>query len=427
VHRAALRDGRLVAVKVQRPDIEKQVAADLETLGEIAEFVDRHSGYEDTVDVSAMMDEFRKATLAELDYRNEAGNLRTLGRHLAKFRDIVVPQPVDDYTTSHVLTMDYVLGTKVTALSPLTWLETDGERLGRSLIRAYLHQIVVDGFFHADPHPGNVFLTDEKRIALVDLGLVGHLSSRVQERLLELLLSVSEGKADEAADVLIDLSEPKSDFDEPAFRQEMADVIFRYRRSSLEDLQVGRLLFDINQSAAVHRMKTPPDLTMLAKTLLNLDAVARAIAPKLDVNATILEQSTTLMRQRMLKSASPGTVLSTMLEAKHFVERLPRRVSRVLDALAGNQLRFKVEMIDEGAVIDGLQKVANRIALGLVLAALIVAAALIMQVPTTFRLFGYPGLAMILFIAAATGGAMLAVQIVAHDEEARPSRRRIKD
>jgi len=423
VHRAALRDGRLVAVKVQRPGIDAQVAGDLETLREIAEFVDRHSGYEDTVDVSAMVDEFRKATLAELDYRNEAANLRTLGRHLARFRDIVVPQPIDDYTTGRVLTMDYVLGTKVTALSPLTWIETDGEQLGRSLIRAYLHQIVVDGFFHADPHPGNVFLTDDGRLALVDLGMAGHLSARVQERLLELLISVSDGRADEAADVLIDLGEPKSDFDEPAFRQDIADILFRYRRSSLEDLQVGRLLFDINQSAAVYRMKTPPDLTMLAKTLLNLDGVARAIAPKLDVNATILEQSTTLMRQRMLKNASPGTVLSTVLEAKHFVERLPRRISRVLDALAGNQLRLKVEMIDEGAVIDGLQKVANRIALGLVLAALIVAAALIMQVPTTFRLFGYPGLAMILFIAAATGGALLAVQIVAHDETARPTRR----
>jgi len=121
----------------------------------------------------------------------------------------------------------------------------------------------------------------------------------------------------------------------------------------------------------------------------------------------------------MIKSASPGAALSTMLEAKHFAERLPGRVNRVLDALAGNELRLKVEMIDEGAVIDGLQKVANRIALGLVLAALIVAAAVIMQVPTSFRLFGYPGLAMILFIMAAGGGAMLTAQIVAHDRSRR--------
>jgi len=152
--------------------------------------------------------------------------------------------------------------------------------------------------------------------------------------------------------------------------------------------------------------------------LLNLDSVARSLAPRLDVNEAIREQTMSLVRERMIKSLAPGAVLSTMIEAKHFASRLPNRVNRVLDSLSRNELKLKVEMIDEGAVIDGLQKVANRIALGLVLAALIVAAAIIMQVPTRFRLFGYPGLAMILFVLAATGGALLAAQIVAHDRTA---------
>src|SRR5205823_1447783 len=133
----------------------------------------------------------------------------------------------------------------------------------------------------------------------------------------------------------------------------------------------------------------------------------RALAPRIDVNATIREEALSLVRQRMLQSVSPSHVLSTMMQAKHFAEQLPGRVNRVIDALSRNELRLKVEMIDEGAVMNGLQKVANRIALGLVLAALIVAAAVIMQVPTSVRLFGYPALAMILFIAAATGGALL--------------------
>ena len=140
------------------------------------------------------------------------------------------------------------------------------------------------------------------------------------------------------------------------------------------------------------------------------------------MNAAIREQMVTLMRQRMLRSMSPGRVLSTMLDAKQFAERLPGRVNKVLDALAGNELKLKMEMIDEGAIIDGLQKVANRIALGLVMAALIVAAALIMQVPTTFRLLGYPGLAMILFVLAAGGGAMLAIQIINHDRSSHGKR-----
>ena len=168
----------------------------------------------------------------------------------------------------------------------------------------------------------------------------------------------------------------------------------------------------------MHGLKPPPDLTLLGKTLLNLDTVARSLAPKLDVNAAIREQAVTLMRQRMLHNMSPGRVLSTVLEAKQFAERLPGRVNKVLDALAGNELKLKMELIDEGAIIDGLQKVANRVALGLVMAALIVAAALIMQVPTTFRLLGYPGLAMILFVIAAGAGAMLAVQIINHDRSA---------
>jgi len=156
--------------------------------------------------------------------------------------------------------------------------------------------------------------------------------------------------------------------------------------------------------------------------LLNLDAVARALSPNLDVNSTIRDQAVTLMRQRMLRSVSPGRVLSTMLDAKQFAENLPARVNRVLDALAGNELKLKMEVIDEGAIVDGLQKVANRVALGLIMAALIVAAALLMQVPTTFRLLGYPGLAMILFIIAAAAGTLLALQIIRHDRTSRPKR-----
>ena len=422
VHRAAMRDGLLVAVKIQRPDIEPRVVDDLETLTELAAFVDKHAGMQHRIECGQLMEEFSKATLLELDYRNEAQNLRKLGANLKDFTSIVVPQPINDYTTRRVLTMDYVRGTKVTALSPLVRLEADGERLGADLVGAYLHQIIIDGFFHADPHPGNVFLTDDGHVALIDLGMVGELSPRHQERLLELLVSAAEGRPDATADVIIDLGQRREEFDEAGLRRDVAELVARYQRATLSDLQVGRILIDINQRAAARGLSAPRELTMLGKTLLNLDHVARALAPQLDVNGTIRERSVSLMRQRMLKSVSPAAAFSTMLEAKHFAERLPSRVNRVLDSLAGNELRLKVEMIDEGAVIDGLQKVANRIAIGLVLAALIVAAALVMQVPTSFRLFGYPGLAVLLFLMAAGGGTVLVVQVIAHDRSRRRPR-----
>jgi ubiquinone biosynthesis protein len=422
VHRAALRDGRMVAVKVQRPEAQAQVAEDLKALAEVAAFLDKHTDAGARYNFSEIVAEFHKSLNDELDYLQEAEHLRRLGANLAGFADIIVPQPVDDYTTCRVLTMDYVLGTKVTALSPLTRVDIDAEWLGRELVRAYLHQIIVDGFFHADPHPGNVFVTDDKKVALVDLGMVGSLSNRTQERLLELLMAASEGQGDDAADVLIELGERRETFNEAALRKEVVALVAKMQNASLADMQVGRMLIEMNQRANAHGLKAPSDLALLGKTLLNLDGVARTLSPKLDVNQEIRDQAVTLMRQRMLKSVSPGRVLSTMLDAKQFAEKLPGRVNRVLDALAGNELKLKMELIDEGAIIDGLQKVANRVALGLVMAALIVAAALIMQVPTTFRLLGYPGLAMILFCIAAGAGAMLAVQIVQHDRSSRPKR-----
>jgi len=173
---------------------------------------------------------------------------------------------------------------------------------------------------------------------------------------------------------------------------------------------------ELQAGCATHGLRAPAELTMLGKTLLNLDQVARALDPGLDVNATIRKDASALMTRRMRKSATSGGMFSAMLEAKEFAERLPGRVNRVLDSLAASELKMKVELIDEGAVMDGLQKVANRITLGLILAALIVGAAMIMRVETSFRLFGYPGLAMILFLIAGTGGLWLAFDIVRHDK-----------
>src|SRR5437868_4585693 len=183
VHRAVLRGGREVAVKVQRPGIGEQIKSDLIALGDIAAVIDRIAGASRTVDAARVLDEFKRTLLAELDYREEARNLVTIAHELRDFERIVVPLPVDDYTTSRVLTMDYVAGAKITTISRVEWTDVDGAALADDLFRAYLQQIMIDGVFHADPHPGNVLLTPDHRIALVDLGMVGRVSPALQEQL----------------------------------------------------------------------------------------------------------------------------------------------------------------------------------------------------------------------------------------------------
>ena len=218
VHRATMRDGRPVAVKVQRPGIREKMADDLDSLQEVAEFFDHHTAMGKRFEFQKMLAEFHTTLLHELDYRLESQNLRTLGANLAEFTRIVVPQPIEDYTTSRVLTMEYIGGHKITALSPLIKTEIDGPELAEQLFKAYLKQILVDGFYHADPHPGNMLLTDDSSIALLDLGMVGRLSPRLQEGLLGILLAVSEGRGEDAAAQMLKISEKKEDFDERGFR-----------------------------------------------------------------------------------------------------------------------------------------------------------------------------------------------------------------
>ena len=420
VHRAALRDGRAVAVKVQRPGIRETIAEDLEALAQAAELADKHTAIGRRYRFSELVEEFRRSLVRELDYRQEAENLRLLGKNLERFPRLVVPQPVEAYSTSRVLTMDYVRGRKITEVGPLTRLDIDGEALADDLFRAYLHQILVDGVFHADPHPGNVFITEDGRLALLDLGMVGRLTPAMQEKLLKLVLAIADGRGEEAAAIIAGMSEKLEGFDERALVRAVTTQVSAHRGAKVSDLQVGRLVLQVSHDAGTSGVRVPPELALLGKTLLHLDEIGRSLAPQFDPNAAIRRHAGEITSERMRRSASPSHMFSALTEFKEFVEQLPARANKILDLVANNEMRVKVETIDERLVIEGAQKIANRITLGLILAALIVGAALLMQIQTSFRILGYPGLAMLCFLAAAAGGLMLILNILVQDRRTRP-------
>jgi ubiquinone biosynthesis protein len=415
VHRATLRDGRRVAVKVQRPGVREQVLLDLETLDEVASLLERFSRVTRSVDVGALLDQFRHTILAELDYEQEARNMAALARNLREVPAVLVPLPIHDYTTGRVLTMDYVAGTKITAVTPVEWTEVDGRPLADALFRAYLQQILVDGFFHADPHPGNVLLTEDRRLGLIDVGMIGRLPNALQERLFRLLLAIADGDDGEAAAVLVALGEPLDGADETAMRRSVSELVGQQTHGSAEALNVGRVMLDLARDGHRFGLRMPPELPLLGKTLLNLHDIGRVLDRRFDVNGALRRHATVLMRRRMMKGARPTHWLPAVLGLREFALRLPERANRILDAVAANDLRLKVEVIDHGAIIDGLQKVANRIALGAVLAALIIGAAMLMQVRTSFTILGYPGLAMLLFLAAVAGGVWLVWTVLSSD------------
>ena len=420
VHRAVMRSGRDVAVKVQRPNIRRGIVTDLEALVEAAGVVDRRTDVGRRYGFEAMVDEFRRAMLAELDYRREAQNLTTLRTNLAEFERLVVPAPVVDYTTDRVLTMEYVPGRNLNSLGPLGRLELDGAPLGEELFRAYLKQILVDGFFHADPHPGNVYVTDDGRLALLDLGMVGRVSPELREHLIKLLMAIAEERGRDAAAAAIAMSETGDDFDRGEFTRRVGDLVSEHATATVSDVPAGRVVAEVTRIGAECELRLPSELTMLAKTLLNLDEVARTLAPDFEPNEALRRDAAQLVRRHITDVLSPGNVLAGALEAKDFAQHLPSRVNALLDTLSEGEISLNIKGIDEHEFMRGIQKLANRVTTGLMIAALVIGAAMLVRVETTAKVFGYPAVAIVCFLVAATAALVLLGVIFLGDRRSRP-------
>jgi len=421
VHAATLRDGRRVVVKVQRPGIRRLVFDDLDVLESVAERLEAHTEQGRLLAVTDLLAQFRRSLLDELDYRKEAANLNRLRDIVLAQRHLVVPAPYEDFTTGRVLTMDRVEGKKVTELSGLARLDVDGEMLARELFRAYLDQILVHGFFHADPHPGNVLLTPDGRLGLIDVGMVARVPPEMRDRLLRLLLAVAERRGEEVARIAADISEPAADCDLRRFTSDVADLVERRAASTIEDLDAGRLVLDLTRTCAGAGLRPPPELSMVGKALLNLDMVARILDPQVAPVEIMQDQALTLARSAATPSMSG--VLGAAIEARNFAEQLPGRVNRAIDALASGRFELRVDAIDETEFLQGLHRMANRVAVGLVLAALIVGAAVLSRVHTKTTIGGYPAVAFVFFVIAALGGAWLVVTIALSDRRIRRRRR----
>ena len=417
VHHAVLRSGKKVAVKIQRPGVRKNFIEDLDTLKELTDVAVKHSKTAKKYAVDEILDELRFILLNELDYVKEAENLIALGENTRKYPKIVIPQPVEGYSTSKILTMDYIDGQKITSISPISRIETNYKPLVDELVAAYLKQIIFDGFAHADPHPGNVHLTKDNRIALMDLGMVAKFGPDLRENILKLLIAISKYNGEETANTLLKMSEYDKNADLVGFRKEINRLVLDSQNKTAKDLQTGRLLIQMNKIAAEKSIKLPVELNILGKILMNMDQIVAVLTPDYDLQRAIERNVEKLMQKKMLQELKPDNFFAEALEAKKLTEKLPERLNIITEKLANNEFEIKIDAIDEQRLTDGFQKVANRISIGVIIAALIIGAALLMRIPSTFTILGYPGLAMIFFCTAAVIGLWLVLRMMMKDED----------
>lgn len=417
VHKAVLRSGKQVAVKIQRPGIRKNFLEDLDTLKEITAFAVKHNQTAKKYAIDYVLDELRFILMNELDYVKEAENLRALGRNLQDYTRIFVPQPIEGYSTSKILTMEYVDGQKITSISALSRTETDYTPLVEELVKVYMKQIIIDGFAHADPHPGNVHLTKDHKIALMDLGMVAKFGPDLRDHILKLLIAISKFNGIETANVLLQMSEFDNEADLQNFQKEINRLVMEAQNKTAKDMQTARLLIQMNRVAAENGIKLAVELNIFGKILMNMDQIVAVLSPNYDLQKSIERNVESMMHMKVTDELKPEHFFTQLLEAKRLAEKLPERFNIITERLANNEFEIKIDAIDEQRLTDGFQKVANRISVGLIIAALIIGAALLMKVPTSFTLLGYPGLAMIFFCAAAVFGVWLVLKMILNDEE----------
>jgi predicted unusual protein kinase regulating ubiquinone biosynthesis (AarF/ABC1/UbiB family) len=421
VHRARMVGGREVAVKVQRPDAREIVRGDMDTLRKLAELADRGTSAGRKFGFADLLRQFEQSLTAELDYQREARNLLRFGELTSRHDRLVVPQPVADLTTSRVLTMDWIEGRKVTDVGPLGLMEVDTGPIVDQLFRAYLHSILHDGFVHADPHPGNLLLTPDGRLGIVDLGMVAHVSPRIQRQMVRLLAAISDDNGERAAAVLADMGRPLDEYDAVAFRQDVTRLVSDAVADGPQ-LQAGSVLVELSRISGAHGLRPPAEMSLIGKALLNLDQSILHLDPEFAPAEAIRENVGEVLRAGL--KTSSGDLVAAALDAKEFTAQLPRRANRILESLADGTMQVKVDALDEERLHTVLQRVANRLTLGLVIAATIIGAAMLIQVPTDHRFLGYPVIAMVLFAVAVLGGGALAAWIVVTDHKVASTERR---
>jgi len=378
IHTALLANGREVIVKVRRPGIEEQIDVDLALMRSTAETFESHSERAQLLQARALAEELDSHLRAELNFVEEANNAELVARIVAEFEDIVVPEVIRPYVTEKVLVLERIHGRKVDADHGLG-LEQAVE-LARQFFRAYIHQVTVEGVYHADPHRGNVLLTTDGRLALVDFGLLGRLDDDTRRNLALLLLAVAQNRADDVADLILGLSRVSLSADEPGFVQELRRKLPRYHWRPLSGIRAGEALADLQRISFEYGISLPTSFALVGKTLAQADSIARVLDPQLDPIELLEEDALELMLREGERRLEPSQLFSWLYTQLEPLGRMPRRVGHLVTKLETGTFKVGVAPTDLGGLERVMRSVANRIGGALIVGALLLSSALLARV-----------------------------------------------
>jgi ubiquinone biosynthesis protein len=408
IHPAILRDGREVVIKVRRPGVQEQVALDLDVLRSTVGFLEKRSETAQLLQLGALMDELEVHLRDELDFVEEAGNTELIAGLVAENEALVVPRVIRPHVSERVLVLERIQGEKVSAAHDLP--AERAQTLAREFFRAYIRQVTLEGVYHADPHRGNVLLTDDGRLALLDFGLLGRLDDETRTALSLLLLAIARNRADDVAHLLLTVSLTTMDSDEPAFLHELRRKLPRYQYRQLAGIRAGEALSDLQRICLRYGIRLPPSFALVGKTLAQADSIARTLDPELDPIELIEEESLELMMTEAERRLEPNQLFSYLFTEVGSLARLPRRMAQIADRLEHGTLRVGVVPTGLDDIEHMLRSMSNRLGAALIVIGLLVSSALLARVHTLlwlatagFSLAGLLGLYMVWKIVRTPG------------------------
>jgi ubiquinone biosynthesis protein len=377
-HRALLKTGREVVIKVRRPGIVEQVELDLSVLRAAAGLLAGHSATAQLLQVEALADELDVHLHQELDFVEEAHNTELIAGLIEEYDKLTVPQVIRPLVTEQVMVLEWIEGRKVDTghgLAPELAAE-----LARQFFSAYVLQVVVEGVYHADPHQGNVLLTEDGRLALLDFGLLGRIDEDTRSGLSLLLLAIAQNRADDVADLIISLSLTAVDADQPGFLHEVRRKLPRFHWRPLSGIHAGESLADLQRIALAHKIALPTSFALVGKTLAQADAVARTLDPLMDPMALLESEALEVMLTETKRRLEPNRLFAYLYTQLDPLTRMPRRLGHVLSELEQGSLKIGVVPTGLSELEANLHSTANRIGAAIIVGALLLASALLARV-----------------------------------------------
>lgn len=411
VHRAVLHSGELVAVKVQRPGVKDTITTDLEILFELARMAEKRTSWGRLYQVVAIVREFANAILAELDFVHEGRNADTFRTNFAKDKNVLIPKVYWSLTTSRVLVMEYLGGIKVSDLEELRKAGIDLEKVATRIVESFFSQVYEHGFFHADPHPGNIAVTRDCRIIYYDFGQVGTVDEILKERGMDLVLAMIRYDVGGVTRALLQLGIGTGHVDKQALRRDVAKLQKKYYGVPLASINLGEAMAELVQLSFKYRVRVPPELSLMVKMLMTCESLVSQLDPSLSIVEIAEPLGNKILRKRYTPERIRHKMRDLALEYALIVQELPREIHDVVEQLAEGDLKIRLEHTNLRDLASKADVASNRLSLAIVIGSLIIGTSLVIKGHPESFLAHIP-LAEVGFVLAAVLGLFLVYSIM---------------